>query len=133
MEKPPMCYWVKNKTWKNLQCVTGLKIIYGTINTNTYHIIPFTVKKMKLFLLICKHKCMSILRKMSGRIHTKLIMVFTSREGTKIGCDSQGDFRYRYNSWVFAMRMNSCVITIILKIFKPNVITLNNSIWYIFP
>lgn len=84
MEKPPI--------------VIGLKVSYGTINTNLYHIVLFTVKKMKLFLPIYKHKHMSILRKMSGRTHTKLIMVFTSREGTKIGCDSQGDFRYRYNS-----------------------------------
>lgn len=50
-------------TWKNRQCVIRLKISYGTINTNIYHIIPFTVKKTKLFLLIYKHKRMSILRK----------------------------------------------------------------------
>lgn len=45
MEKPQMCYWVKNKLWKNYK----------------YKCIPFTVKKMKLFLPIYKHKCMSIL------------------------------------------------------------------------
>lgn len=56
---------------------------------NVCNATPFTVKKMKPFLLIHKHKHMSILRKMSRRSHIKLIMVVTSREGMEAGYNSQ--------------------------------------------